>query len=171
MSLRPQCLFEVNDLFSLSVSGSQIWGKIHKTTGRMENCTGVWGCFNKLTKMWKSNLPRRLKERLFLATVEFVLLYGFEAWTLTPKLEKQTNGCYTRLVRKALNIHWSQHMNNKVLYGDLSKLSAKNRQRRMCFAGHCYRSKDERVSVIVLWTPIGIGGGNLVDRLELTRYS
>ena len=34
-----------------------------------------------------------LKERLFVATVESVLLYGSEAWTLTKSLEKQLNGC------------------------------------------------------------------------------
>ena len=113
----------------------------------------AWRACNKLTNMWKSNLPRRLKERLFLATVESVLLYGSEAWTLTPKLEKQINGCYTRLLKTALNTHGSQHMTNKVLYGNLPKLSAKIRQRRMRFAGYCYRSNNKQVSNIVLWTP------------------
>jgi len=42
----------------------------------------------------------------FQATVETVLLYGCEAWTLTPTLERSLNGCYTRMLRAALN---SQH--------------------------------------------------------------
>ena len=44
-------------------------------------------------------------------------------------------------------------MTNKVLYGNLPKLSTKIRQRRMHFACYCYRSKDEPVSNIVQWTP------------------
>ena len=44
-------------------------------------------------------------------------------------------------------------MTNKVLNGNLPKLSTKIRQRRTRFAGHFYRSKDEPVSSIVLWTP------------------
>ena len=54
---------------------------------------------NKMKKIWKSNISRKLKEYLFVAIMESVLLYGSEAWTLTKSLEKQLNGCYTRLLR------------------------------------------------------------------------
>ncbi|CAH1266644.1 Hypp3470 [Branchiostoma lanceolatum] len=49
----------------------------------------AWRACKELEKIWKSDLPRKLKIRLFLSTVESVLLYGREAWTVTPKLEKQ----------------------------------------------------------------------------------
>ena len=53
-----------------------------------------------ITVIWMSIiLPRKFKERLFTAKVESVLLYGCETWTLTPRLEKQLNGCYTRMLR------------------------------------------------------------------------
>ncbi|CAH1244595.1 Hypp7340 [Branchiostoma lanceolatum] len=112
----------------------------------------AWQACNKLKKVWRSNLSRKLKVRLFLSTVEAVLLYGCEAWTITSKLEKQLDGCYTRLLRSALNIHWSQHITNKDLYAGLPKLSDKIRTRRLKFAGHCLRSKEE-VADLVLWTP------------------
>ncbi|KAI8498174.1 hypothetical protein Bbelb_241180 [Branchiostoma belcheri] len=98
-------------------------------------------------------LSRGLKVRLFLSTVEAVLLCGCEAWTLTTKLEKQLNGCYTRLLRTALNIHWSQHVTNRDLYADLPRFSGKIRSRRLRFAGHCHRSREEIVAELVLWTP------------------
>ncbi len=34
-----------------------------------------------------------------------------------------------------------------------NKLSMEIRERRMCFAGHCSKGKDESVSRLILWTP------------------
>ena len=60
----------------------------------------VWKVCNKLTKIWKSTLSRNLKIKLFHATVESVLLYGCETWTITAR-EKlwmgATQECYDLL--------------------------------------------------------------------------
>ena len=80
---------------------------------------------SKLTKIWKSTLPKQLKHRIFAATLESVLLYGCEAWTITNKVERDLDGCYTRMLRTVYKIHWKQHMTNKELYGGLPKLSQK----------------------------------------------
>ena len=66
----------------------------------------AWTAQNKLTKIWKSNLSRSFKVRLFCSTVESVLLYGSETWTLNKKLEKKINGCYTRMLRSSLGYSW-----------------------------------------------------------------
>lgn len=114
----------------------------------------AWRACNKMQVIWKSIiLPRKFKERLFTATVESVLLYGGETWTLTPRLEKQLNGCYTRMLRTVFNVNWSEHVTNKALYGGLPKLSDKIRERRTRFAGHCSRSAKEPVSKLVHWIP------------------
>ena len=115
----------------------------------------AWRACSKLTKIWKSTLPRQLKHRIFAATVESVLLYGCEAWTITNKVERDLDGCYTRMLRTVYNIHWQQHMTNKELYGDLPKLSQKirERERRGRFAGHCFRNKNEPVSRLIHWIP------------------
>ena len=113
----------------------------------------AWRACGKLQKIWKSTLPRKFKYRLFAATVESVLLYGCEAWTITPKLSKDLDGCYTRLLRTAYNVHWKQHMTNQQLYGDISKITVKIRERRLRFAGHCWRNTDEAVSRLLLWNP------------------
>ncbi|XP_072028360.1 uncharacterized protein [Amphiura filiformis] len=62
----------------------------------------AWRACNKLTKIWKSHLPRQIKVKLFQATVESILLYGSETWTVTTKIRKLLDGCYTRLLRSAL---------------------------------------------------------------------
>ena len=114
----------------------------------------AWKACNKLTKIWKSNLPRSAKVKLFQATVESILLYGSETWTVTTKVRKVLDGCYTRLLRSALDISWKAHMSNEQLYGDLSKVSDKIRKRRLQFAGHCVRSSGQVVSDLVLWKPM-----------------
>ena len=66
----------------------------------------AWAACHKLKQMWKSDLRRGLKIRLrlFVATVESILLYGYETWTLTESLKKRIDGCYTRMLRMALNV-------------------------------------------------------------------
>ena len=114
----------------------------------------AWKACNKLTKIWKSNLPISANVKLFQATVESIQLYGFETWTVTTKIRKMLDGFYTRLLRSALDISWNAHMSNEQLYGDLPKVSDKIRKRRLQFAGHCVRSSGQVVSDLVLWKPI-----------------
>ena len=73
----------------------------------------AWKACNSMMKIWKSSLPRNLKVKLFTTAVESVLVYGAETWTLTTKLRKKLDGCYTRLLRTALNIPWQSHTTNK----------------------------------------------------------
>ena len=81
-------------------------------------------------------LPRATKIRLFRATVDSVLPYGSETWTVIKKLEKSVNGCYTRMLWTALNVDWQQHMNNQELYGSPPTVSETLRERRLILAGH-----------------------------------
>ncbi len=109
----------------------------------------TWRACSKVQNIWKSSLTREFKIRLFIATVLSVFLYGCEAWTVTPKLVKELDGCYTRMLRTVLNIHWEHH-NNAELYGELPKLSDKIKERTRRFAGHCSRS-EEMASKLIHW--------------------
>ena len=95
----------------------------------------AWIACNKMRKVWTSKLPWATKIRLFRVTVESVLLYGSETWTVTKKLEKSVNGCYARLLRTALNEQWQQHMTNQEPYGSLPRVTETIRTRRLrdCF--------------------------------------
>ncbi len=75
----------------------------------------AWRALNKLNKIWKSNLSRGIKISLLSSAVESVLLYGSDTWTLTEKLSSQLDGCYTRMLQTALNIHWNQFLTNEQL--------------------------------------------------------
>ena len=113
----------------------------------------AWSACHKLRKIWTSGLSANIKVRLFVATVESVLLYGAETWTLTKALKKQLDGCYTRMLRMALNVSWKSHLTNDQVYKDLPRVSVKVQQRRMRLAGHCIRHSDEEANKLVLWQP------------------
>ena len=106
-----------------------------------------------MNKVWKSCMNNNLKRRLFVATVESVLLYGCEAWALTVKEEKALDGVYTRMLRAALNVSWEDHVTNVDLYGYLLRLSDTIRQRRMRLAGHCVRHPELTASEMIFWEP------------------
>ena len=113
----------------------------------------AWSACHKLRKIWSSNLKRKIKVRLFVATVESVLLYGAETWTLTESMRKQLDGGYTRMLRMAVNVTWEAHLTNDELYQELPRVSEKVAQRRLRLAGHCIRHKEEVASDLVLWEP------------------
>ena len=79
----------------------------------------AWTACHKLQKVWTSDLDSNIKIRLFIATVELVLLYGTETWTMTKMLTKKIDGIYTRMLQMALNISWKRCMMNEELYQDL----------------------------------------------------
>ena len=113
----------------------------------------AWSALDRLRTIWKSKLPEQIKKSFFRAVVESVLLYGSSALTLTKRLENKLNGTYIRMLRAILNIHWSTCSSKEHLYGNLIQITSVIKESRTRFAGHCYRSKDELVSDLILWTP------------------
>ena len=73
----------------------------------------AWSALNKMMKVWKSNLKNHLKVGFFRATVESVLLYGAECWTMTGKMRNRLDGTYTRMLRAVLGVSWKEHKTNK----------------------------------------------------------
>ena len=94
-----------------------------------------------------------MKLSFFQAAVVSILLYGCTTWTLTKRLEKKLDGNYTRMLRAILNKTWQQHPTRRQLYGHLPPITKCIQARRTRHAGHCWRSKDEIVSHVLLWTP------------------
>ena len=82
-----------------------------------------------------------------------MLLYGSESWTLTSKQQRRLDGTYTNLLRRVKNISWRDHATLNRIYGKLPRVSAKLAQRRVRFAGHCYRAEGELISSLLLWKP------------------
>ena len=52
-----------------------------------------------------------------------------------------------------LNKSWQQHPSRHQLYGHLPAITKTIQVRRTRHAGHCWRSRDELISDVLLWTP------------------
>ena len=57
------------------------------------------------------------------------------------------------MLRAALNISWKNHPTNKEIYGNIPRLTDTIRYRRLRFAGHIWRNKEELASDLLLWRP------------------
>ena len=106
--------------------------------------TKAWTAINRLSIIWRSYLTDKMKHSFFQAAVASILLYGCTTWTLTKRLEKKLDGNYTRMLRAILNKSWWQHPTRHQLYGHLPPITK---------TGHCWRSRDELISDVLLWTP------------------
>ena len=57
------------------------------------------------------------------------------------------------MLRAILNKSWRQHPTRHQLHGHLPPITKTIQVRRTRHAGHCWRSKDELISDVFLWTP------------------
>ena len=69
------------------------------------------------------------------------------------RLEKKLDGNYTRMLRAILNKSWRQHPTSHQLYHHLPPITKTIQVRRTRHAGHCWRSRDELIRHVLLWTP------------------
>ena len=115
--------------------------------------TKAWTAIDRLSIIWKSDLTDKMKRSFFQAAVVSILLYGCTTWTLTKRLERKLDGNYTRMLRAVLNKSWRQHPTRLQLYGHLPPITKTIQVRQTRHAGHCWRSKDELISDVLLWTP------------------
>ena len=129
----------------------------------------AWSACNKLHLIWESNISLSIKLSLFRACVESILLYGSETWTMKKSLIDRLDGTYTRLLMRVQSISWRDHKTKDEIYGDLSPISTTVIKRKIRFAGHCFRSKNEVISdVLLLRLPRKIRGRrplNFVDSI------
>ena len=110
--------------------------------------TKAWTAIDKLSVIWKSGLTDKMKRSFFQAAVVSILLYGCTTWMLTKRLEKKLDGNYTRMLRAVLNKS-TKHQ----LHGHLPHITKTIQVRRTRHVGHCWRSRDELISDVLLWIP------------------
>ena len=124
----------------------------------------------RLLIIWESDLTDKMKRSFFQVAVVSILLYGCTTWTLTKRLEKKLDSNYTGMLRAILNKSWRQHPTKHQLYGHLPPITKTIQVRQTRQAGHCWRSKDELISDVLLWT-LTYGWAKQDDQLEHTYSS
>ena len=84
--------------------------------------------------------------------LQIVYIYIY-IYIYIKRLKKKLDGNYTRMLRAISNKSWCQHPTRHQLYGQLPPITKTIQVRRTRHAGHCWRSKDELISDVLLWTP------------------
>ena len=95
----------------------------------------------------------KIKRSFLQAAVVLILLNGCTTWTLTRRMEKKLDSNYTRMLWAILNKLWRQHPTKQQLYSHLSLITKTIKVRPNRRAGHCWRSRDELIGNVLLWTP------------------
>ena len=98
----------------------------------------AWSACNDMHQIWTSQLSKSIKLKIFRAT-------------LSKKLERRLDGTHTCLLMRAQILLWKRHPSISDIYGNLPRVSALVQSRRVQFAGHCYRAKNEVISSLLLW--------------------
>ena len=110
----------------------------------------AWTGIYRLSVVWKSEWTDKMKRSFFQVAVVSILLYGCLTWTLTKCMGKKLDSNYTRMLQAILNKSWRQHSKKQQLYSHLPPVTNIRRTRH---TGHCWRSRDELVRDVLLWTP------------------
>ena len=113
----------------------------------------AWTAINRLSVIWKSDLTDKMKRSFFQATTVSILLYGYTTWKLSKRMEKKLDGNNARMLWATMNKSWWLHHTKQQLYGYLSPITKTIQVKRTRHTGHCWRSWDELMSDILLWTP------------------
>ena len=95
----------------------------------------------------------KMKRSFFQTAVVSILLYGCITWTLTKRMEKKFHGNYRRMLRAILKKSWRQHPTKHQMYDHQPPITKTIKARRTRHATHCWRSRDELISDVLLWTP------------------
>ena len=113
----------------------------------------AWTAIDRLSVIWKSDLIDKMKCSFCQAVIVSILLYGCTTWMLTKRMEKKLDSNYTRMLWAILNKSWRQHPTKQQLYGHLPPITNSIKVRRTRHVWHSWRSRDELVSDVLLWTP------------------
>ena len=153
------CYNQTGDISTLDGTSLKLLDKftyLGSSVSSTEKDIDTWltkAVIDRLSIIWKSDLTNQMKRSFFQAAVVSILLYGCTTWTLTKRLEKKLDGNYTRMLRAILNKSWWQHPTRHQLYGHLPPITKTIQVRRTRHAGHCWRSRVELISDVLLWTP------------------
>ena len=112
----------------------------------------AWTANDRLSVIWKSDLTDKIKCSFFQAAVVSILLFGCTIWTQTKRMGKELDSNYIRMMPAILNKFWRQHPTKQQLYDHLPPITKTIKIWQTRHAEHCWRSRDELISDVLLWT-------------------
>ena len=113
---------------------------------RIAKASSAFGSLRK--KVWKRRgISQSTRVKVYKAVVLTTLLYGWEAWTVYRRHEKQLQQFHTQCLCRILNIRWNDFVpDTEVLEGaNLSSVITMMRRAQIRWAGHVSRMADSRI--------------------------
>ena len=117
------------------------------------NISSMYEEINGLSESHGTDLSNKIECNFFQAAIISILLYVCITWTLTKNIEKKLGGNYTSILQAILNKSWKQHPTKQQPYDYLPPISKTIQIRQTRHVGHCWRSKDDLLHNVLLWTP------------------
>ena len=99
----------------------------------------TWTAIDRLLVIWKSVSSKQLS-------------YWY-CYMDALRMEKNVESNYTRMLRAILNKSWRQHSTKQQLCSHLPPITKTIKVRRTRHAWYCWRSRDDLISDVLLWTP------------------
>ena len=109
--------------------------------------------FQQFSKILKSNIQLKLKERILNCYVYSALQYACETWTWNKALEKKVNAFEMWCYRAINKIKWTDKISNEKLLKKLNRsptLRINLKKRKLKFAGHIIRGSAGDMSLLIL---------------------
>ena len=128
--------------------------RVSSTESHVNMCLAkIWTAISRLSIIWKSDLSDKIKCNFFQAAVVSVLLHKCTTWMLIKCIAKKLDRNCARMLQPILSKSWKQHPTKQQLYGHLPPISKIIQIIWTRHAGHCWRSKNELINNVLLWTP------------------
>ena len=79
--------------------------------------------------------------------------HGYLSMAVFIFIYRSSSSSPIELTILSVNKSWRQHLTRYQLYGHLPHITKTIQVRRTRHAGHCWRSRDELISYVLLWDP------------------
>ena len=115
--------------------------------------------FKRMQPIWPNNsIDTKIKIRFSPSLILPTMLYACETWKTNAKVKKKLDVFLTRCLRKILKISYRDRVTNEEVYQQTKArpLSLMIKERRLRYAGHVLRMKEQRASnTAIRWVPEG----------------
>ena len=105
-----------------------------------------------LSVIWKSDLFDKMKTHFFSCSGCFHTTIWMHHMDAGIVYRKNLDGNCIKMLQDVLNKSWKQNPTKQQLYGYFPSITKTIQIRQTRHAGHCWRSKDELITDILLWS-------------------
>lgn len=116
-----------------------------------------WAAYGKMRHVFSSNLPLKLKTKVYMECILPVTTYGCETWVLTKKILNKLKIHQRSIERKMIGITLKDHKTNEWIRNrtKVEDIVRRIGSLKWNWAGHVARNKNNWSGKITRWRPWG----------------